>query len=122
TGEGVSRMGDVCIECGATTVDGTIVVDGAMAVDGAMVTTMGVEGKTRVDGDDDDNSGDDKCTATLLLHQVKAASHRSCDGEDDVKSSAGDTIKIRVDVVTDPKVPDDIPVPTIAKRLSKHED
>ncbi|GJX13029.1 hypothetical protein Tco_0204787, partial [Tanacetum coccineum] len=40
----------------------------------------------------------------------------------DAASNAGDTINIRVDVVTKPEVPDDIHVPTIAERLSKHED
>nr|GEX82345.1 hypothetical protein [Tanacetum cinerariifolium] len=54
--------------------------------------------------------------------EVEAEAKGNDKAEDDVKSSAGDTIKIRVDVVTDPEVPDDIPVPTIAKRLSKHED
>ncbi|GJY81103.1 hypothetical protein Tco_0493854 [Tanacetum coccineum] len=44
------------------------------------------------------------------------------EAKNDAESSAGDTVEIRVDVVIEPEVPDDIPAPTIVERLSKHED
>nr|GEV01797.1 uncharacterized mitochondrial protein AtMg00810-like [Tanacetum cinerariifolium] len=43
------------------------------------------------------------------------------EAEDDAEFGASDTIKIGVDVVTEPEVLDDIPVSTIAERLSKSE-
>ncbi|GKC86897.1 reverse transcriptase domain-containing protein [Tanacetum coccineum] len=42
--------------------------------------------------------------------------------EDDVKSSGGDTIEIRVDVVVEPVAPNDLPGQTVAERLEEYEE
>nr|GEW33573.1 hypothetical protein [Tanacetum cinerariifolium] len=58
--------------------------------------------------------------ADALTNVVAAVEGVGADeAEDDFESSTRGTIKIRVDVVTEPKVPDDIRVPTIAESGAK---
>ncbi|GJR36113.1 hypothetical protein Tco_1211797, partial [Tanacetum coccineum] len=44
------------------------------------------------------------------------------EAEEDTESSTGDTIKIGVDVVSEPVAPDDLPGLTVAERLEEYEE
>ncbi|GJQ89611.1 hypothetical protein Tco_0000750 [Tanacetum coccineum] len=91
------------LEVGSETdIDSNIFADIEVDITVKAATTIegeaGVEAKDEIEGDDKANF------------------------EYDAESSVVDIVKIRVDVVVEPEVPDDIPVPTIDERFREHED